>query len=307
MFTSIWQDLRYKLQTGNMIIMLIFVNILFFIVVLLAKMLLGYNPGLLDNFIEFFSANKSWWHTLTHPWGIITHMFLHEGFFHLLWNMLFLYWFGQITGDILGDRHILPVYVLSGLVGWVFFMISAYTFYAGIPNVTALGASAAVNGIILAGASVAPNYNMRLLLIGNVRLKYIAAFLIILDLVFLTESNTGGRMAHLGGAAMGWFYVWAQYNWRDLSKPINNTMSWLSNLFNRQDRHREVYRKRKQVQRQRVSVSKPTERGNRRSDTGLTADNEARLNYILEKIKREGGVSALTPEERQFLDSHSDF
>ena len=118
MFSSIWDDIKWKYQSGNTLIRIIMVNVAVFIFILLSgvfiKGLAGQEAYL--KFLQFFMISSDWLHNLTHPWVFITHMFLHESFFHIFWNMLLLYWFGNIVGDLLSDKVVLPTYLLSGWV-----------------------------------------------------------------------------------------------------------------------------------------------------------------------------------------------
>ena len=229
MVTSIWEDVKKEFSSGNMITRLIIINIAVFVVINIVK--LGYsissagappNENGFDDFLHLFCMSSDGWYVLTHPWVPFTSMFLHEGFWHILWNMLFLYWFGKIVGGFIGDHHVLPLYLLSGLAGGFAFYLSDVLIYDKINF--ALGASGAVNGIILASAVIAPDYVMRLLFIGDVKLKYIVAVLIFLDMIAIANvSNTGGHFAHLGGALFGWFYIFQlRSEGTDLSAPVNN-------------------------------------------------------------------------------------
>lgn len=129
---------------------------------------------------------------------MFTSMFLHEGFWHLLWNMLFLYWFGRIVGDFIGDQRILPLYLLGGLTGAVVFFISANLLPYGMGGRFALGASAGVMAIVVAAGTISPDYIMRLLLLGDVKLKYIVAVLVFLDLILIPNGGNTGALRSPG-------------------------------------------------------------------------------------------------------------
>ena len=126
MFSSIWQDIKGYFSHGNMLTRIILVNIGGFLLLLLARLILPAFGGLevFENFKYALMIGADWRHNLIHPWVFITHMFLHEGLWHLLWNMFGLYWFGRIVGDLLGDRRVLPIYLLSGFAGGVVFFLS---------------------------------------------------------------------------------------------------------------------------------------------------------------------------------------
>ena len=176
MFTSIWDDIKREFSYGNMVTRIIIVNIAFFVAINLLYLVLFITAGwkeanIYKEVLYFFSLSGNWKYQLTHPWTVITSMFLHEGFFHLLWNMLFLYWFGRIVGDFIGNQRVLPIYLLGGLVGGAAYFLSANLLpeHVGIGTV-AYGASAAVMAIVVAAGAIAPNYQFHLFLIGEVKL-----------------------------------------------------------------------------------------------------------------------------------------
>ena len=172
MFKSILDDVKRQFSYGNMVTRLIIINVAVFIFINILWIILyhgnaGVVPKFYTDFIHFFAISSSFWQIITHPWSIITNMFMHEGFWHILWNMLFLYWFGRIVGDLIGDqRHILPLYILGGIAGVVAFVGSAnlleYSYGGGGPYY-ALGASAGVMAIVVGSGFLAPEYNIRLL------------------------------------------------------------------------------------------------------------------------------------------------
>ncbi|MEM9917456.1 MAG: rhomboid family intramembrane serine protease [Bacteroidota bacterium] len=304
MFASLWEDVKREFSRGNMVTQLIILNVAFFVVVNLFKLFsrLGTSSG--EPFrqaLEWFMISSDLGYLLTHPWTLITSMFLHEGFMHILFNMLFLYWFGRIVGDLIGDRHILPLYLLGGLVGNIAFVLSANLLgYGGGAGVFALGASGAVMAIVLASAVLAPEYMMYLLLIGPVKLKYIVAVLVFLDLIGIADNiNTGGHFAHLGGAFFGWLFVVQLRKGNDFSVPINKVVygirdffrNFFSSLRGKPKGPRVAYRNKK-----RWGSRKP----HAVSDDEESLSHQEKLDAILEKIKKSG-YENLTAEEKEFL------
>ncbi|MEM9823442.1 MAG: rhomboid family intramembrane serine protease, partial [Bacteroidota bacterium] len=307
MLGSIWDDVKRQYSYGNMVTRLILVNVAVFIFINLLWIILYHaNAGKLSqfyfDFINFFAVSSELWTVVTHPWSIITNMFMHEGFWHILWNMLFLYWFGRIVGDLIGDRHILPLYILGGIAGVVIFVTSAnllpYAYSNKLPY--ALGASAGVMAIVVASGVLAPDYNFRLLFLGDVKLKFIAAAVIFIDLMGTANlDNTGGHFAHLGGAIFGWYYVWQmQKNGRDLSVSVNKVFDRIARFWDsivgriqgRRPKPRVVYRNKNKTR----SFSRP----HASSDTEDRSHQEE-LDAILDKIKKNG-YDSLTEEEKEF-------
>jgi len=227
-------------------------------------------------------------------------MFLHQGIFHIFWNMILLYWFGRIIGDFIGDHRVLPIYLVSGIAGGLVYFITANLLAYGAGGGYALGASAGVMGVAFAAATVSPNYIIRLLFLGDIKIKYIVAVLLLLDFVGIAnQDNTGGHWAHLGGALFGYLFIIQLHKGSDWSEPINSFLNRISaffhNLFGRlkgkQSKPRVKYKK--------VPSSPKSRKGNVASDNvGLS--HQEQLDAILDKIK-ESGYESLTSAEKEFL------
>jgi membrane associated rhomboid family serine protease len=305
MVQSIWDDVKAAFSHGNMVSRLIIVNVAVFIFVWLLYLLLlisfghtGDNHRLFDNFIEYFCMSAEWQHLLTRPWGLITNMFLHQEPLHILFNMLFLFWFGRIVGDLIGDQRILPLYLIGGIAGALLFFA-----FANLLNMGqfAMGASAGVMAIVVAAGVLSPDREMHLLLIGPVRLKYVVLVLLILDLVSIGKNmNTGGHIAHLGGAAMGALFIQRLRSGSDWSIPVNMALEAIVRFFRmikgkpRQSGPRMVYKNT-------VKTHQKTDRS--KQTNGKNADkpsHQEELDAILDKIK-QSGYDSLNDEEKEFL------
>ena len=305
MVNSILDDVKKEFSHGNMITRIIIVNVALFMLLNLVKLLLyfasgGVLPEAYDTFRNFFLISSDWQHTLTHPWSIFTSMFLHEGVFHILFNMLFLYWFGKIVGDLIGDEKILPIYLLGGLAGMVAYFLSANIMPFGeLGGRYALGASAAVMAIVVASGMIAPNYIMHLLFLGAVKLKYIVTALVFIDMISLANGeNTGGHFAHLGGALFGLFYIMRLREGNDLAVPVNNMIDKVRNFFKGTAQKKDK-RKGPRMVYKNTSKANKRARGNAASDSPLQSHQE-RIDSILEKIK-QSGMESLSEEEKDFL------
>jgi len=300
MIQSIIDDVRRQFSFGNVVTRLVIINIAVFVAVNLLRLTFylfnaGVIPPFYHDFLHFFSVSSSLMHNLTHPWVFVTSIFLHEDFWHLLWNMLFLYWFGRIVGDMIGDRKVFPIYLLGGIVGCVAFWGSAQLIGDDVTGY-ALGASGGVMAIVVAAGMIAPDYIMSLLFIGEVRLKFIVAALVLLDLFALGGPNTGGHFAHLGGVFMGWLFVFQLQNGRDLSIGINSTLDRIKSYF---DSEKAPVVKAKEA---RMVVK----RNYKKTASEVFSDDEIqeRVDIILEKIKKKG-YEHLTQEEKEFLNKAS--
>lgn len=291
MLKSIWDDMNREFRYGTAVTRIIIVNVIVFVVFVMAQIIIkGINPTLYQDMLHFFCMSALPIELLTHPWGLLTSLFLHQDFGHILWNMLAFFWFGRVVGDLLGDHRILPLYLLGGIAGNVLFFVSSQfiplSFYS-------LGASGAVMAMMACGAYIAPNYRFNVLLIGPVKLQYIALALIILDLLSVSQnSNTGGHIAHLGGAAMGFFFGYALQNGIAIDKPINQIIFFFKRLFSLTPPKKVVKRPFQTAQ---TGQNRP-----KMARTEGGASDEDRLDKILEKIK-DKGYDSLTAEEKKFL------
>ncbi len=297
MFQSILEDVRREFRMGNMVSRIAIVNIVAFVIINLVRLAFWItNAGQVHPFYyqirRYLTLSSDPWFDLTHPWVFITAMFLHEGFWHLLWNMLFLYWFGRIVGDLIGNHRVLPIYLLGGVFAGLIFVGSAQLFHYGVAGeIYALGASGAVMALVMAAGVIAPDYMIHLLIIGEVRLKYIVAVLLFIDLISLAgNDNTGGNFAHLGGALFGYLFILLLRQGYDLGMWINNLEAAIMQLFQRRERGpRLVYR----------NDSRPA-----KNEKVAPDNSQTKLDAILEKIKHKG-IEALSAEEKEFLDNQS--
>ncbi len=147
---------------------------------------------------------------LTKPWTLFSYMFLHFDFLHILFNMLWLYWFGAIFVQYLSQRQLTATYIFGGITGGLLY-IFAYNVFPVFDlvrvNALALGASASVLAIVVGISFYVPNYTINLFLLGPIKIKYIAILTIVMDLLMINAGNAGGHIAHLGGALWGFAYV----------------------------------------------------------------------------------------------------
>lgn len=288
MFDSIGKDISATFKTGNMLTKIIMINIAVFVITALSQ---AFFPFIYSGYLlPFIAVPGEALSLLIKPWTIITHMFVHAGLWHLIWNMLALYWFGRIVGDLIGDRHVLPLYIYGGLMGAFLYVLSYQIFQPlnpGYLGSKAIGASAAMLAFAMAGAKLNPDHEMRLLLIGPVKIKWIVLAIILIDLISIGNgSNTGGHIAHLGGMMMGYLYVEKLGSGQDLSVGFNRFMDRISSFFsNRQNQRRKSNLKVKYK-----APYKKTEPENLQDQ----------VDAILEKIKKKG-YGSLSQKEKDIL------
>ena len=202
MAKSIFEDLKDNIKSADALYRLIYINIGVYLLLLItnsfSKLFTGTNEDMILSFAGQWLAVPSNLDVLvTRPWTLITYMFLHFQFMHILFNLLWLYWMGTILRDFLGSKKVFSTYILGGLSGailYITFFNIFPLFSSAVASSYALGASAGVLAITAAAATLVPNYAVRLILIGSVQLKYIALATIALDLVSISGSNAGGHI-----------------------------------------------------------------------------------------------------------------
>lgn len=239
---------------------------------------------------QFFALPSSLPELAVKPWTIITYMFLHEGFVHLLFNMVMLYFGSTIFLEYLSSKKLLQTYILGGLAGALFF-VAAFNIFPAFSEVkavaVALGASASVLAIIIAIASYVPDYTVQLVLLGRVKLKHLAIAFVVIDLLSIRQGNAGGHIAHLGGALWGFIYAYSLKNGHDITRILNGihlpkfTFRSASSNF---------------------TASRP-QNGRSMSDEEYNirkAKNQEEIDRILDKISKSGYAS-LSKEEKELL------
>lgn len=287
-------------QYDNGLMQIIFINLAVFVVMILLRVILIFSgaESVYSSILGILAIPASFDAFLHKPWTLITYFFLHEGFLHILFNMLFLYWFGIIIKEFLGSGKVISLYVLGGIIGGLFYL-SIYNLVPYFANrVDAsimLGASAGVYAVVVGAATLAPNYVMHLLLLGPVRIKYIALFYVLLSFANTTGANAGGNLAHLGGAALGFIFIKQLQSGTDLGKPVHWFISFVKSFFVRQPKVRVTYKKSASEKASAKTKSAGTFKSKNTSDVS-----QDEIDAILDKIS-QAGYESLSKEEKQKL------
>ena len=292
MFTSIAEDIKQSFRSGNMITRLIIINLAVFVVTALINAFAPtFYKGTLVHWIAVPGDPIS---LLFKPWTIITYMFVHSGLWHIFWNMIILYWFGRIVGDLIGDKHILPIYLIGGLAGAASYIVSYYFVFNHVGSYM-VGASAAIMALVIIAGRLNPDKEMRLILLGPVKIKFIILAFVLIDLISIgNNSNTGGHIAHIGGMVMGWLYYGQIGQRNDLETKINGLLDWIMALFDSDRRPKK---------KSPLKVTFKSDKIKNMSDYRSSSKEETLQNEvdrILEKIKREG-YDNLTDAEKETL------
>lgn len=280
---------------NNALIKLIYINVA---VYLLTKILfilfwLFQLSGQTEYFIiNYFAVPSDVGSLLTRPWTIFTYMFLHVGFFHLLFNMIMLYFGGQLFMSFLGSRKLWTLYIGGGLAGailYIFFYNVFPVFSDVLTSSKALGASASVMAIIIAVATYAPNFSVRMFLIGEVKLKYIAIVLFAIDILSISNSNSGGHIAHIGGAAMGYLFAKQWKSGKDITAGIGKVGDYFANLFSASKKPKMKVKYRKSTSDYEYNKRKK--------------EHQEEIDAILDKISKSGYNSLTKSEKSKLFDA----
>lgn len=230
---EIKEELIESFKNGTTLTKLIYINLGVFLVISIAQALLG-----------LFNVNTEWVDSLMlpaqvstfahRPWSILTYMFFHKSFIHILFNLLMLYWFGKLFLQYCSQHDLVGLYILGGIAGGATYIIAFNLLPKFAPVVglsMLLGASASVMAITIATAVFAPNQTMRLALIGDVKIKWIALVSVLISLMQINAENAGGELAHIGGAIAGYIFAIEYKKGKNITDWINNILHRAANLI----------------------------------------------------------------------------
>ncbi len=293
--SSFADDIKSPFKTGNSVGQLLVINIFIFLALVIFQFILtisGFPP---DESSSIFHSVVSWIAVPMHfnellykPWTFFTYMFVHYSLWHIFGNMLMLFVFGKIFQEYASSKRVFAVYMYGALIGALLALITYQfipTFKLHAPADFMVGASAGVMAIVLAAATLVPDYVLHLLLIGPVRLKYIALFVVVLDMIGVTYfDNAGGHLSHLGGALFGYVFVAQMKKWKDLSSGFNTLFFRLKKLFSRKSKIKVVHKR---------SVSDEEYNLKRKI-------RQEEIDEILDKIS-SSGYESLTKKEKEIL------
>ncbi len=227
-------NLKREFGIANMLNKLIYINVFSFLVLNIFSVIFSLFLIDISSIKELLMLPSSTEEVIKKPWSLISYMFIHDNFIHLLFNLIWLHFGGKLFLQYLNQKQLLYTYVLGGLFGGILFIIAFNNLPALIPyseNAKALGASASVLAIFFAIATYIPNFQVSIPFIGFIKLKHIALIYIILDFLNIPNGNAGGHIAHLGGAIFGFFYV-KQFTQKSAKNKQNQFLSYLKNIFN---------------------------------------------------------------------------
>ena len=281
---STFDNLKYKFQRFTIAEKLIVLNVLFFFFFFFLQTLFYLFNIPSTTFLSWFHLLPSFTEVLFRPWTLITYSFLHGNFMHILWNMILLYFVSRMYLNLFSEQQFLKNYLLGVLVGGLVFLIGYNLFpvFNGMyPPL--VGASAGVMAILIFVATYTPDQEVRLLFI-NVKLQYIGIALVVVDILQIPNGNAGGRLAHLGGAFLGFLYAKQLQKGNDIGSGLDRIWTFISSPFTEkkaQNMHT--------VHRSKTVSKKKTQNGQ-----------QQKIDAILDKISTSG-YESLTQEEKDFL------
>lgn len=274
---SFVDDIKRRYISGNIVEKLIIINIAVFILALLMSVFSGLYNNESSFITTWFSLDDNYNALLTKPWSIISYGFLHAGFIHILFNLIALYFIGNLFLEYFTQKQLLSFYLIGTFFGGIFYLLSQNYFplFEG-RNSYLVGASAGVSAIFIGIATYMPNYQLKIRFIGFVKLWHLAAVWIGLDIIGLIGANAGGSFAHLGGALFGFLYV------RKASNKDIKIFDGISNLFKKKEKPLKTVYKSKEKKGKTTNI------------------NQQQIDTILDKISKSG-YDTLTPSEKEFL------
>lgn len=282
----------YKTWTaGSLIKQLIGVNVLLFLLYKIAEILTTlFVINLPVEWWQIASLPASISNIATQPWSIISYMFMHQGTLHILFNMLWLWWFGQLFLHSFTPRQLGGLYLLGGIGGALLYILAYQTipyFQPAANNSYLLGASASVYAIVVAIALYKPHQEIALMLVGRVKLIYLVYAMIVMDLLLITSENAGGHIAHIGGAISGWGFIVCFKKGIDITAGFNRLLDRVVNSFKRKPKGPKLNDRHDQASKE------------WKFNAERKKKNEE-IDRLLDKIKKSG-YDTLTSEEKKKL------
>ena len=287
------EGLKQRYKTGNVMTRLIFINVAVFIILQIVNVIFTLFNIYAVDLITFVGIPSHIPLLLHRIWTPITYMFVHEGFLHLLFNMLWLYWFGQIFMQYFTGRTLGSLYVLGGLAGAILYVIAFNTipYYTGMERGWMIGASAAVMAIVMGAAFYRPDVQLNLLFLGSIKIVYIAIFAFVLDFISLgNPMNPGGHVAHIGGALLGYLFAIQYKRGKDITRWMGQAIDWFVGMFKPR-----THKPKLKVKHARNETD--WEYNERRHTE------QEEIDAILDKLKQSGYSSLSSEEKRKLFDA----
>ena len=285
----LFTDLRGNFRRGDIVTRLLYINIGVYLLVAVVGLVMTLFRLPWSSYVGYLELPAWPERFLRQPWSLLTYMFMHAGLLHLVFNMLWLFWFGRLFLMFFSSKHLRGLYLLGGICGGLLYML-AYNvfpyFEDAVYRSSLVGASASVLAIVFAVGIGQPDYEVQFVLIGRVKMRYVALGVLVLDLLLMTSDNAGGHIAHIGGALSGWWFAASIQRGRDITAWINRILDAVTGGSGR-----------RQARRPKMKVKQG-------GGTGKKADAQQSkgpdMDRILDKL-RKSGYGSLTEDEKKSL------
>lgn len=288
------KNIKLKFKQGDILIKLIFINVVVFFLMGAFDVICTLFKIQSVNVINYVGVSSSITEAIKHFWTFFTYMFVHANFFHIFFNMLVFYWFGKIFLTYFTPKNLGGLYILGGIGGALLYIVAFNTipYYIDMGAIPMVGASAAVTAIIFAAAFYRPNAEVGLLLIGRIKIIYIAIAIFIIDFLALgSPANPGGHIAHIGGAIVGFIFAKQYLKGKDITAWMNKLIDNVINLFKPRPKKKMT-----------VKVNK-NKRSNDYEYNQRKNEETAEIDTILDKIKASGYSSLSKDEKKRLFDA----
>lgn len=276
------EDLKLRFQRLSAFGKIIAVNAIVFILGILLNAILRWNV------LQYFSLPGDGMDALLQPWSIITYSFLHSGIWHLLFNMLLLFYLSEVLLNLLPVKKVLNIYFLGVILGGLFYILAQTLLFSG--SSTLVGASAGVGALLMFTAAFLPDSQIRFFTF-NIKWKYIGIAMIVLDLIRISSGmNVGGYVSHFGGYALGYLYATQYRKGNDIGEGFERLMDWFMSLFSKSQKLKTVHKRSRNSKGFAGTSKKEFNKFNK----------QKQIDLILDKISKSG-YDSLSDEEKKFL------
>ncbi|MDW5290659.1 rhomboid family intramembrane serine protease [Formosa sp. PL04] len=281
-------DIKEKLTHLNVLEKIIAVNVVVFFVGFILQALTSSLPQ--HSSLKWLELSSHLSELLVTPWTFITYAFVHYDFIHMLFNMIWLYFIGQWFLNVFNKKLAINIYFLGAIAGALVFILG----YNVLPNVfntgsRLVGASAAIRALLIFMCAYMPQMDLRFFTF-NIKLWIVGAAIVAMDVIGLFGTNSGGNLAHIGGAALGYFYAIQYKKGNDIGKGFESLIDQITGWFSKSKK----------------SPLKTVHKRNKKDMAGFKKEefdaftNQKRIDVILDKISKSG-YDSLTKEEKAFL------
>ena len=286
-FMTYLNDLKYKYSGFSIAEKIIFLNIIFFLIPYLINTLLFLFNINSKSYIELFLLSPELNNLIIKPWTVVTYSFIHDGFFHLFWNMLLLYYISRMILNLFSSSTFINIYFLGVIIGGIFFLLSYSFFPVFKGDFSSMGGSSAgVMAAIIFMCAYSPENEIRLFFF-NIKLKYIGVLFFVFDIIQIPYGNAGGHIAHIGGAILGFFYARNLINGRDIGSGFEN----LWKFFLKKRRKKATNKFLRDIN----NINKKPEKSYKQKS----------IDAILDKISKSG-YESLSDKEKDFLSRYGE-